>query len=86
MELDKYREEVDKIDDKLVKLLEERLEIVKKIGMLKKKENLELYHPEREKEVIRKNIGKLQNSENEKYVEELLKSVMDISKSVQRDI
>ena len=34
-EIDKYRKEIDKIDDQILKLLNDRMEIVKEIGRVK---------------------------------------------------
>ncbi len=51
-ELRKLREDIDKIDDDLVDLLNERGNNVIKIGNLKKKLDLKIFQPQREKEII----------------------------------
>lgn len=51
-ELRELREDIDKIDDDLVDLLNERGNNVIKIGNLKKKLDLKIFQPQREKEVI----------------------------------
>ncbi|MFW9828935.1 MAG: chorismate mutase [Candidatus Thorarchaeota archaeon] len=51
-ELELYRRKIDKIDNKLVKLLNERVRLVKIVGEIKKKNNIEISQPQREKEVI----------------------------------
>ena len=70
------------LDDKLLALFKERLEVSKKIGLLKKKYKMEIFDPQREQEII---DGCTQNiSEDEKvYVEKFLRNLMDISKEVQ---
>jgi len=76
------RKKIDEIDDKLLALFKERLEVSKKIGLLKKKYKMEIFDPQREQEII---DGCTQNiSEDEKvYIEKFLRNLMDISKEVQ---
>ena len=82
IELELMRKKNDEIDDKLLALFKERLEVSKKIGLLKKKYKMEIFDPQREQEII---DGCTQNiSEDEKvYVEKFLRNLMDISKEVQ---
>ncbi|MFX1593217.1 MAG: prephenate dehydratase [Promethearchaeota archaeon] len=51
-ELEECRKEIDKIDDKLINLLNDRGILVKKIGIIKKSKEFEIYQPRREKEII----------------------------------
>jgi len=46
------REQLDKIDNEILKLLNERMQIVKKVGELKHKSGGAIYRPEREKAII----------------------------------
>ncbi len=82
IELELMRKKIDEIDDKLLALFKERLEVSKKIGLLKKKNKIEIFDPQREQEIIdscTKNI-----SEDERiYIEKFLRNLMDISKEVQ---
>lgn len=82
IELELMRKKIDEIDDKLLALFKERLEVSKKIGLLKKKYKMEIFDSQREQEII---DGCTQNiSEDEKvYVEKFLRNLMDISKEVQ---
>ena len=82
IELELMRKKIDEIDDKLLALFKERLEVSKKISLLKKKYKMEIFDPQREQEII---DGCTQNiSEDEKvYVEKFLRNLMDISKEVQ---
>ena len=82
IELELMRKKIDEIDDKLLALFKERLEVSKKIGLLKKKHKMKIFDPQREQEII---DGCTQNiSEDEKvYVEKFLRNLMDISKEVQ---
>lgn len=53
-----YREEIDRIDAEIVRLIGQRAEIAREIAAAKARENLPLYQPDREQEVYAK-IGKL---------------------------
>lgn len=82
IELELMRKKIDEIDDKLLALFKERLEVSKKIGLLKKKHKMEIFDPQREKEIIDSCIQNISEDEK-KYVEKFLKNIMDISKEVQ---
>ena len=53
MSIDKLRKEIDKIDEQLVDLLNERAGVVVKVGKLKNKGDKPVYVPNREKEVFK---------------------------------
>ena len=65
MSLEELRNQIDELDNKLVKLLNERAHIVVEIGKLKNKTDRPIYAPDREKEVLAKiarvNKGPLPN-------------------------
>ena len=50
--LDDLRRDIDRVDEVLVRLLNERARRVCEVGRLKKEQALEVYQPEREKEVL----------------------------------
>jgi chorismate mutase len=50
--LDSYRKEIEKVDNKIIELLDQRGKLVKSIGIIKKKNKMVIYQPEREKEII----------------------------------
>ena len=58
-----YRTEIDKIDKEMTKLLEKRMNISKSISKYKMEHDMQIFHPEREKIVIEKNKGYLENKE-----------------------
>jgi chorismate mutase-like protein len=53
MTLDDLRKDIDRVDEVLVRLLNERARCVCEIGRLKKELGLEVYQPDREKDVLR---------------------------------
>jgi len=54
MPLDKFRKEINKLDDDLVKLLNERAQVVVEIGKFKNKSGNSVYAPDRESQVLKK--------------------------------
>jgi chorismate mutase-like protein len=50
--LDDLRHDIDRVDEVLVRLLNERARVACEIGTLKKTLGIEVYQPEREKQVL----------------------------------
>lgn len=82
IELNLLRKKIDEIDDKLLILLKERLEVSKKIGEIKKKNNMPIYDPVREQEIIEMSIKDFSDDEKIHAVR-FLRTLMHISKEVQ---
>lgn len=53
MTLDDLRRDIDRVDEVLVRLLNERARCVCEIGRIKKEQQVEVYQPDREKDVLR---------------------------------
>lgn len=84
IDLLEIRNKIDKIDSKLVELLEERLNIVEEVACFKKKTGKKIFDEAREKEVIDKNIKKVKNKELEHYMKMIIQDIMDVSKEYQK--
>jgi chorismate mutase/prephenate dehydratase len=52
LNLEDYRKQIDSLDNKILELLNERMEFVKKIGSIKSSGKTPIYRPEREKSII----------------------------------
>ena len=52
MTIDELRQRIDQLDERLVELLNERAHCALEIGKLKQELGLEVYQPDREKEVL----------------------------------
>ena len=84
IELELMRIKIDEIDDRLLALFKERLEVSKQIGILKKKYKMNIFDPEREKQIISEATEHMPDNER-KYTESFLHNLMDISKEVQSE-
>lgn len=54
MSLDEVRSKIDRIDRELLRLLNERAELVHEVGEIKRKDDLDIYVPGREDQLLRK--------------------------------
>lgn len=79
--LDKYRQEINRIDEELINLLEKRFTVTKAIGEFKKENNIPVLNKNREQEIVEK-IQAL-DLDNEKFIIELYLQLMKIAKDQQ---
>lgn len=82
MKIEELRNEIDSIDNDLVKLFEKRLDTVKKITEVKAKENLSVTNRERERTIIN-NLTEKVSPDLSVYTKILYNTIFDISKSYQ---
>lgn len=85
-QLDKAREKINAIDVQMRELFEQRMKAVEEVAEYKLKNNMKIFDPDREAEVIEKNSIKMQNEKLKLYYREYIQAVMDISKSYQESI
>ncbi len=82
MELNELRNEIDKIDDSLVKLFVERMKLSAQIADYKKENKLPIYVPSREREKLQ-SIAKLAGEEMDNYTRVLYSMIFELSRSYQ---
>lgn len=87
-ELEKLREQVDGINDKLFDLLNERGRLVKKIGEVKKTQGVNRYDPVRERKMLdyfaEKNVGPFQTSTIQHLFKEIFKAALELQQDDHR--
>jgi chorismate mutase len=83
--LNKYRTEINKIDKSILDILEQRIQVSKKIGLLKKERDLKIYDSERETILINDliNLG-LKKDLDKDYIKDIFKIILDESKRIQK--
>lgn len=84
--LDILRKKINEIDKKIVELFEERLETVTKVAAFKKQNNLKVFDPKREKEVIKRAASYLSEKDLEKYLTPFMDEMMTQSRQYQIDL
>ena len=82
MDIQELRNEIDKIDEQLIRLFGERMDISAKVAKYKKQHNLPIYDPAREKEILDKLSAKV-NSEREEAITKLYMLLFELSKAEQ---
>jgi len=81
--LEELRKSIDQIDNELLLLLNKRMEVVKKVGELKRNENTVIYRPEREKAIIDR-LNRLSNGTlRRSAIEAIFMEVFAISRNLE---
>ncbi len=80
------RKKIDEVDEKLIKLFEERMTLVKDVIEYKIENNMDIFDSSRENLIIEKNRKLLENNDFIDYLDSFTIFLMKISKNMQRDI
>lgn len=84
--IEECREELDRIDNEILRLLAKRIEMSKKIGQIKRVANLPIHQPDRENALLENIRNQAQElGLPEEYVLELYKQILDQSRSTQSE-
>jgi len=84
--LKKLRNKINQIDFKIINLLGARMEVCRNIGIIKTQNNLPIYVPKRELEVIKnrqQNAGKKDLSD--RFIKIIFRLIMTESKKIQKN-
>lgn len=81
--IEELRKEIDAIDRELVALFERRMDVVSEVAAYKIETGKALKDPEREKDLIAKNMTFLKNNHYQHYLKVFFKDIMECSRSYQ---
>jgi len=83
--LNKHRKQIDKIDSQIIKLIKKRLDVAKKIGNYKKKNNLKIQDKKREAQKLKtlEKIAEIRKLDK-KHIKEIFKQIIKSSREVQK--
>ena len=84
MSIEDWRTKINGIDRKLVELLNERSRCAIEIGKMKHEQNLRVYDPEREQEVIRNVCGDNKGPLDDEGIKRLFERIIDECRRVER--
>lgn len=84
MTLDELREQIDAIDNELLKLLNKRMEVVHEVGRLKNSTGGAIYRPEREKAIINRLVTQNKGMLNKSAIEAIYLEIFAISRNLER--
>ena len=85
MDLQDLRKRIDKIDDGLLDLFQQRMDIAAEVAQYKQENNLPIHAPERERQMLYDLAGKVEKG-REKFIVALFSQLIDLSKSEQERI
>ncbi len=84
MSIDKFRKQIDEIDEEILTLIAKRMQKAKKIGEIKRTKGLKIKDNEREREVIEKWKRKAKELNlSKEFVEKIVKEIIRESRDVQ---
>ena len=83
MDLNDLRKEIDRLDNELLKLLNERMEVVKKVGEFKQQTKGAIYRPEREKQIIDRLASLSDGLLNKEAIEAIFMEVFAVSRNLE---
>ncbi len=82
--LKKFREEIDKIDQELVRLFDERAAIVFEVGRWKKQSHVAVHDPKREKQILNKIISLPRSHLKSSEIQTLFMKTIDFYRSTEK--
>jgi len=86
MSLEELRKQIDAIDTDLLRLLNERADVVHAVGKLKKREGLEIYAPEREEKLLKSLVKKSEGRLPEKSIRAIYREIMSAALALEEDL
>lgn len=87
MSLEDHRQKIDAIDTDIIRLLNERADIVHEIGMIKKENGLEIYAPEREEKLLRSLVAKGEGGRlPEDSIRAIYREIMSAALALEEDL
>ena len=79
--LDELRKKVDRIDNQLIDILNERMSVIHEIGEIKRSDKTAIYRPEREKQIIDRLYKNHQGLLNRAAIEAIFLEIFAISRN-----
>lgn len=80
------RERIDSLDGELLKLLNERTQIAREIGVIKNRESLPIYSPDREMKLLRSLIERSDGPLRPEAIRAIYREIMSAALAVEKDV
>jgi chorismate mutase / prephenate dehydratase len=81
--LEELRQQIDKLDDELLLILNKRMEVVRHVGELKKSSNTIVYRPEREKSILDRLSGQSKGLMNRAALEAIYLEIFAVARNLE---
>lgn len=86
LSLEEIRKQIDEVDDNLLRLLNARADLVHEVGVIKKREGLEIYAPEREEALLQSLVRRSEGRLPEKSIRAIYREIMSAALALERDL
>ncbi len=86
MNLDEIRNQIDRIDRDLLDLLSRRAELVHEVGVIKKRDGMQIYAPEREEALLRKLVEANRGRLPEKSIRAIYREIMSAALALEDEL
>lgn len=84
--LDTLRKQIDTLDTELLRLLNERATLAKEIGVIKNRESLPIYAPDREMKLLRSLVQRSEGPLRPEAIRAIYREIMSASLALEKDI
>lgn len=85
-DLDAIRKKIDALDTELLRLLNERATLAKEIGVIKHRESLPVYSPDREMKLLRSLVERSHGPLRPEAIRAIYREIMSASLALEKDI
>ena len=86
MSLNEIRNHIDTIDKQLLDLLSQRADLVHEVGLIKKRDGLQIYAPDREDALLRKLVEMNKGRLPEKSIRAIYREIMSAALALEEDL
>lgn len=85
-QLDELRKKIDVIDSELLRLLNDRADLVHHVGLIKRRGGMEIYAPEREETLLQNLIAKSKGRLTEQSIRAIYREIMSAALALEEDL
>ena len=86
MNLDDIRKQIDDLDGRLLDLLSQRADLVHQVGLVKKRDGLKIYAPQREETLLRRLVERNQGRLPERAIRAIYREIMSAALAIEDDL
>jgi len=85
-DLAEYRRKIDALDDELIRLLNERADLAREIGVIKNRDSLPIYSPDREMKLLRSLVERSKGPLRPEGIRAIYREIMSASLALEKDV
>jgi len=86
LSLEEIRKKIDEIDTELIRLLNDRADLVHEVGLIKKEAGLSIYAPEREEALLQRLVQKSKGRLPETAIRAIYREIMSASVALEKEL